>query len=96
MTGTRAVPSIFDLWDDDDGVCRMPFNPADYGDDNGVMRLCHKCRKLFPQSTMKELCVGPHYENAIPGKDKLYLYSIFYCKTCWFSSDISDASNWSA
>lgn len=91
---TQAVTNIFDLKKDDDGVLRMPFNPADYGEDNGILRECFGCGKEFAQGKMQELY--SLHEKAQKGGDKLYASSIFFCEDCWFSGNISNAAYWNA
>lgn len=92
---TFEMPDIFDLHEEK-GVLRMPFNPADYGERNEVLRPCNECGKMFPQGMMKEL--GAHDDDpaGINGTGKVWDRSLFYCRGCWFSSNISDASNWVA
>lgn len=91
------LPSILDIGRDDDGVLRMPFNPADYGKDNSIKRKCCICVQEFLQGEMKELSTDDdNEENAYHDHKKVYGHSIFYCRKCWFSNPISDASRWVA
>ena len=93
---TFTMPGIFDLEEDDSNILRMPFNPADYGERNGVLRTCKICRKEFPQGEMKELGAHEDDPDGIEGPGKIWNKSLFYCRGCWFSNPISNAGNWVA
>lgn len=86
-----SVPSIFDL-DEKEGKYLMPFNPADYGDDNSIIRQCDECGKELPQGEMKELSMG---SQLFSSEHQLYEDGIFICRECW-PETYGDASNWIA
>jgi len=90
------MASLFSLKLDDNGILRMPFNSADYGKANDIERACHKCNQSYPQGTMKELIVAPDRAEAYHDDYKLYRHSIFFCESCWYSDEISNAGNWTA
>lgn len=88
------IPSIFDLEEDEDSIFRMPFVTQDYGEFNSTVRKCSICGEEFEQGNMKELHCDD--EDAYKDNNKMYDSSLFYCRECWFSDEISDASNWYA
>jgi len=95
-----TIPGLDALKEDEGGVLRMPFNVADYGDDNKIKRICYECEELFEQGQMKELSIrakDAEMPSRVYGdRHKMYDSSIFYCKLCWLSTSISDASKWMA
>lgn len=76
------MPSLFDIDVDSLGVLRMPFTIPDYDMEGDIFQNCQECLKEFPRKELKELML-----EGVP---------IFYCKECWFASDISKAKNWKA
>lgn len=69
---------------DENGILRMPFNPPIVENEEIPIHQCSNCQKEFKLTELKEL-MNP--------ADRTFIY---WCRSCYFSSPISDASNWTA
>lgn len=92
----KELTSIFDLSYDNDDVLRLPFTVVDYEEHNHIERVCYECGESFPQGQMREIAIGEAGERTYSDGNHWYGLAIFYCEACWFVSDISDASKWTA
>lgn len=93
---SRPLLSVFDLDRDENQILRLAFNPIDYNRLNHITRPCFECDQLFPQGAMHEFGTDETEPKACHGKRKWYEYSIFVCQSCWSTSKLSNASNWTA
>lgn len=90
------IPSIFDLEKTPEGKVVMPFNPADYGEDNNILRQCSECENEYPQGEMKELNMERNALFSGAETKQIYKGGVFFCRECWTTSEYSDASKWVA